>query len=206
LDKAKKDFQILRNASVQISEDRQRKTSITQLLQRGPEGALKKKAKVEERSRGDSEVKIQVTRFRKGGSCFEQVVMLADDWLIPLIKSYASMSLSEEQVLLFESYDPMNWDKVEGELSFQMLKLQQYIAKLRKAIDNIYSASIISATPLISGATPAAATVPPTDDRNRILSAVNLSNIIRNTMIDDIVGTLLIQPQGVSNTAFWANF
>ena len=51
---------------------------------------------------------------------------------------------------------------------------------------------------------------PPTatavDGGNRILSAVNLSNIIRNTMIDDIVGTLLIQPQGVSNAAFWANF
>lgn len=57
-----------------------------------------------------------------------------------------------------------------------------------------------------STVTTATAPAPATEERNRILSAVNLSNIIRNTMIDDIVGTLLVQPQGVSNTAFWANF
>lgn len=137
LDKAKKEFQILRNLSVQISQDRQRKTSMLELLQRGDDGPLKKKARVAERSRGDSEVKIQVTRFRKGGSCFPQVQMVADNWLIPLIKSYASMNLTEEQAELFESYDPMDWDNVRGELRFQMIKLDQYIIKLRNSIEKL---------------------------------------------------------------------
>jgi hypothetical protein len=79
--------------------------------------------------------------------------MLADDWFIPLIKSYASMSLSQEQLILFASDDPMKWDNVEGELRFQMLKLEQYIAKLRKAIDKIYAAS------KVSGAAAVAATI-----------------------------------------------
>jgi hypothetical protein len=53
----------------------------------------------------------------------------------------------------------MKWDNVEGELRFQMLKSEQYIAKLRKAIDKIYAASNVSATSLVSGAAAVAATI-----------------------------------------------